>query len=125
MPTFAPPNGIPTIAHFQPRPAIYYSSQSFDLPSCWQVSNGVEVYAWAGVQKFGLMGGFISQDPDVKDPLLNPDFRNRYLILGVEWFFAKSGKIDIDSVGPTGDPGFSVFTIGFRYDFSWRISRQP
>jgi hypothetical protein len=33
-------------------------------------------------------------------------------------------RIDIDSVGPVGEPGFSVFTIGFRYDFSWRISHQ-
>jgi hypothetical protein len=94
-------------------------------------SNGGEVYARAGVKKFGFIGGFIYQDPKVRDPLLNPDFRNRYLILGVEWFFAKNGKIyseskiDIDSVGPMGEPGFSVFTIGFRYDFSWRISHQP
>ena len=93
-------------------------------------SNGVEVYARAGVKKFGLIGGFISQDPKVRDPLLNPDFRTRYLILGAEWFFAKTGKIyseskiDIDSVGPVGESGFSVFTIGFRYDFSWRISHQ-
>ena len=93
-------------------------------------SNGVEVYARAGVKKFGLIGGFISQDPKVRDPLLNPDFKTRYLILGVEWFFVKTAKIyseskiDIDSVGPLGEEGFSVFTIGFRYDFSWRISHQ-
>jgi hypothetical protein len=93
-------------------------------------SDGVEVYARLGVKKFGLILGFISQDPVVQDPLLNPDFKTQYLILGAEWFFAKTGKIyseskiDIDSVGPLGEPGFSVFTIGFRYDFSWRISHQ-
>jgi predicted porin len=93
-------------------------------------SNGFEVYARAGVKKFGLILGFISQDPVVQDPLLNPEFRTQYLILGAEWFFAKNGKIyseskiDIDSVGPLGESGFSVFTIGFRYDFSWRISHQ-
>ena len=93
-------------------------------------SNGFEVYARAGVKKFGLILGFISQDPVVQDPLLNPEFKTQYLILGAEWFFAKNGKIyseskiDIDSVGPLGESGFSVFTIGFRYDFSWRISHQ-
>jgi Protein of unknown function (DUF3011)/Gram-negative porin len=93
-------------------------------------SNGVEVYARAGVKKFGFIGGFIAQLPDVQDPLLNPDFRTRYLILGAEWFIARTAKIytesriDIDSVGATGESGFSVFTIGFRYDFSWRISHQ-
>ena len=93
-------------------------------------SDGVEVYARLGVKKFGLIGGFTAQLPYDKDPLLNPDFKTQYLILGAEWFFAKTGKIyseskiDIDSVGPLGEPGFSVFTIGFRYDFSWRISHQ-
>ena len=93
-------------------------------------SDGVEVYARLGVKKFGLIGGFTAQLPYDKDPLLNPDFRTQYLILGAEWFFAKTGKIyseskiDIDSVGPMGESGFSVFTIGFRYDFSWRISHQ-
>jgi predicted porin len=93
-------------------------------------AHGTELYARVGVRKFGLIAGWTSQDPKVRDPLLNPDFRTRYFILGAEWFFSKGGKvysesrIDIDSVTPVGDPGYSVFTIGFRYDFLWRTGHQ-
>ncbi len=78
-----------------------------------------------------MIGGYIFQDPKIRDPLLNPNFKTRYFILGAEWFFAKNGKIyseskiDSDSVTATGESGYSVFTIGFRYDFSWRTSHQP
>ena len=85
-----------------------------------------------GLGKFGLIGGFTYQGPNVKDPLLNPDFKTQYLILGGEWFLVRKAariytesKIDLGSITATGEPGFSVFTIGFRYDFSWRISHQP
>ena len=94
-------------------------------------ANGVEVYARAGLGKFGLIGGFTYQGPDVKDPLLNPDFKTQYFILGAEWFVVKNAKIyteskiDLGSVAATGESGYSVFTIGFRYDFSWRTSHQP
>ncbi len=94
-------------------------------------AHGLEIYSRAGIGRFGLIGGYIWQDPKVADPLVNPNFRTRYLILGAEWFFAKNGKIyseskiDLDSVAATGEPGYSVFTIGFRYDFSWRTSHQP
>jgi len=94
-------------------------------------ANGLEVYARAGLGRFGLISGYTSNSPDVRDSLLNPNFRTRYFILGAEWFFAKNGKvysesrIDIDSVSAAGEPGYSVFTIGFRYDFSWRASHQP
>ncbi len=94
-------------------------------------ANGYEVYARGDLGRLGLIAGFTAQLPDVRSPLLNPDFRTRYFILGAEWFFVKSArvytesKIDVDSVSATGAPGFSVFTIGFRYDFSWRISHQP
>ena len=70
------------------------------------------------------------QNPDVTDPLLNPDFKTSYMILGGEWF-ARSrakvyteSKIDLDTVSATGASGGSVFTIGFRYDFSWRIGHR-
>jgi len=94
-------------------------------------AHGLEIYSRAGIGRFGLIGGYIWQDPKVADPLVNPNFRTRYLILGAEWFFAKNGKIyseskiDLDSVAATGESGYSVFTIGFRYDFSWRTSHQP
>ena len=94
-------------------------------------AQGYELYTRVGVGRFGLIGGYTYQDPKVRDPLLNPDFRTRYFIFGGEWFFAKSGKvysesrIDIDSVSAAGEPGYGVFTIGFRYDFSWRTGHQP
>jgi len=62
--------------------------------------------------------------------LLDPDFKTGYLILGGEWFVARTAKIyteskiDFDSVTATGASGDSVFTIGFRYDFLWRVSHQ-
>jgi predicted porin len=94
-------------------------------------AHGVEVYARVGLGRFGLIGGYTGQNPKVRDSLLDPHFRTRYFILGGEWFFAKNGKvysesrIDFDSVTATGEAGYSVFTIGFRYDFSWRASHQP
>ena len=33
-------------------------------------------------------------------------------------------KLGLDSVSPTGASGDSVFTIGFRYDFSFRVSHK-
>jgi predicted porin len=100
---------------------------------------GTELYARVGTGRWGVIGGWTSQDPKVTDPLLDPNFRTRYFILGAEWFFSKSGKIysesriDVDSVTaagdqllqPIGQPGYHVFTIGFRYDFSWRTGHQP
>ena len=94
-------------------------------------AQGIEIFGRASTKRFGFIGGYIWQDPKFTNPLLNPNFRTRYLILGAEWFFAKNGKvyseskIDLDSVTATGDPGYSVFTIGFRYDFSLRASHQP
>jgi len=93
-------------------------------------ANGVELYVRAGVRQFGVIGGFTFLEPDVKDPLLDPDFKTGYLILGGEWFVARTAKIyteskiDFDSVTATGASGDSVFTIGFRYDFLWRVSHQ-
>jgi hypothetical protein len=88
------------------------------------------VYSRAGLGRFGLIGGFTYQDPTVRNPLLNPDFRTRYFILGAEWFFAENAKIysesrlDDHSVTATGAKGYSVFTIGFRYDYSLHLSHE-
>ncbi len=94
-------------------------------------ADGVELYARAGLGPIGLIGGFTYLGPDVKDPLLDPDFKTAYLILGAEWFVAArtakiytESKIDLGSVTATAASGDSVFTIGFRYDFSWRISHK-
>jgi predicted porin len=93
-------------------------------------ADGVELYARAGFEKVGFIGGFTYLEPDVKDPLLDPDFKTSYLILGAEYFVARPAKvytesrIDLSSVSPTGESGNSVFTIGFRYDFSFRVSHK-
>ena len=89
------------------------------------------MYTRINVGRFAVIGGYTLQDPKVRDPLLNPNFKTSYFILGAEWFFAKNGKvysesrIDVDSITAAGEPGYNVFTIGFRYDFSWRTSHQP
>jgi predicted porin len=94
-------------------------------------AEGAEVYTRINVGRFAVIGGYTLQDPKVRDPLLNPNFKTSYFILGAEWFFAKNGKvysesrIDVDSTTAAGEPGYNVFTIGFRYDFSWRTSHQP
>ena len=93
-------------------------------------ANGAELYARVGLGPIGLIGGFTYLKPDVTDPLIDPDFKTQYLILGVEWFVARTAKfyteskIDLDSVTATGASGDNVFTIGFRYDFLWRTSHQ-
>jgi len=93
-------------------------------------ANGVELYARVGLGPIGLIGGFTDLEPDVKDPLLNPEFKTRYVIVGGEWLVARTAKlyteskIDLDSVTATGASGDNVFTIGFRYDFLWRTSHQ-
>jgi predicted porin len=94
-------------------------------------ANGYEVYTRVGLRRFGLIGGFTYQDPKVRNPLLNPNFKTRYFILGGEWFIADNAKIytesriDDGSVTATGDKGYDVFTIGFRYDFSLHLDHEP
>ena len=62
--------------------------------------------------------------------MLNPDFKTRYFVLGAEWFLAENAKIyseakiDDGSVTAMGDKGYSVFTMGFRYDFSLNMNRE-
>jgi predicted porin len=93
-------------------------------------ADGVELYARVGLGPIGLIGGYTYLEPDVRDPLLHPDFKTEYLILGGEWFVARTAKIyteskiDLSSVTATGASGDNVFTIGFRYDFLWRVSHQ-
>ena len=57
-------------------------------PVAWS-GPGVEFYSHLGLGKFGLIGGFTYQGPNVNDPLLNPDFKTQYLILGGEWFLVR------------------------------------
>ena len=56
-------------------------------------ANAVELFARAGMRQFGLIGGFTYLEPDVQDPLLDPDFKTAYLILGGEWFVARTVSV--------------------------------
>jgi hypothetical protein len=93
-------------------------------------ANGEELYVRAALGPFGIIGGFTNQSPERRDPLLNPAFKTSYIILGGEWLVVQrakvytESKIDLDTVSATGAEGGSVFTIGFRYDFSWQISHR-
>jgi predicted porin len=53
-------------------------------------ADGVELYARLGFGPIGVIGGFTFQEPDVTDPLIDPDFKTQYLILGGEWFVART-----------------------------------
>ena len=58
-------------------------------------------------------------------PLINPDFKTRYGILGAEWHISKSGYAFFearlgDSVDALGRDVPDAAAIGFRYDFSWK-----
>ena len=47
-------------------------------------ADGAELYARVGLGPIGLIGGFTYLEPDVTDPLINPDFKTGYVILGAD-----------------------------------------
>jgi len=93
-------------------------------------ADGSELYVRVGLGPIGLIGGATYLKPDSVNPLIDPDFKTQYAIVGGEWMVARTAKvyteskIDLSSVTATGGEGDNVFTIGFRYDFSWRTSHQ-
>ena len=74
-------------------------------------ADGLELHLHGRMKRLGLIGGFTYQNPDIDDPLIDPDFNVKYAILGGEWFVARTAKIyteskiDLDSVSPTGEAG--------------------
>ena len=92
-------------------------------------AHGVEVYARVGMGRFGVIGGYTFQDPKVRDPLLNPDFRTRYFILGAEWFFAKNGKVYSESRIDIGQRNSSRRTglqrVHYRLPLRLLLADQP
>jgi predicted porin len=93
-------------------------------------ANGSELFVRAKAGSLAVIGGYTQQSPTDRDPLLDPEFKTSYVILGGEWFPSSRAKVytesklDLDTVSATGAPAGSVFTIGFRYDFSWKISHK-
>ena len=93
-------------------------------------ASGTELFVRAKAGPIAVIGGYTHLGPTDLDPLLNPEFKTSYMILGGEWFVASraklysESKIDLDTVSATGVDGGSVFTIGFRYDFSLKIGHK-
>jgi predicted porin len=88
-------------------------------------ASGIEIYSRLKFGKFAVVGGFEDYIPRDLNPLINPDFKTRYGILGAEWHFSKSGYAFLetrlgDSVDAQGMDVSDAATIGFRYDFSLR-----
>lgn len=90
-------------------------------------ANGVEIYSRLKFGKFAAVLGFEDYIPLNLNPLINPDFKTRYAILGAEWHFSKSGYAFFetrlgDSVDAVGKDVSDAAAIGFRYDFSWKTA---
>jgi predicted porin len=88
-------------------------------------ANGIEVYSRLKFGKFAAVLGFEDQWPHDLNPLINPNFKTRYAILGAEWHISKSGYAFFeaklgDSVDALGNDVSQAAAIGFRYDFSWK-----
>ena len=87
-------------------------------------AEGVEALVRFNAPRFNVYGGLNYYVPDSDDPLLDPDFRKRYGIAGVNvgiipnmYTYAESRIFD-DSVGPAGEEGFNVLAIGIHYGFT-------
>jgi len=87
-------------------------------------AEGFETYARVTPGSFGILGGFILNNPE--NPLdisLSPSLAARYVFLGGEYWFRSNTyvyaewRID-DSVNFDDTQGFNVFTLGMRYGFS-------
>jgi hypothetical protein len=87
-------------------------------------ASGVEIYSRLKFGKFALVGGFEDYIPRDRNPVINPNFKTRYAILGAEWHSSKSGYAFFEtSLGDSDAQGKDIAdaaAIGFRYDFSWK-----
>jgi predicted porin len=88
-------------------------------------ASGVEIYSRLKFGKFAAVLGFEDYIPRDLNPVINPDFKTRYGIVGAEWHVSKSGYAFVeaklgDSVDAQGKDVSQAAAIGFRYDFSWK-----
>jgi hypothetical protein len=86
-------------------------------------ANGVELYSRLNFGKFSAVLGFDDYIPFDVNPLISPNFKTRYAILGAEWHISPSGFAFFESkLGDTTDAlgkgGYNAAALGFRYDFS-------
>lgn len=90
-------------------------------------AEGQELFARARIGKFAILGGYDNYTPSSRDPGISSDSRVRFGIAGLEWHFSPAGyvygemKIDASRDSVRTDD-FNVFSIGFRYDFDWKIA---
>ena len=93
--------------------------------------DGLELFGKVKFPGFALIGGFIDYRPRDLDPLIDAAFRTRYVIAGAQLHIAKSAyayaeaRLFDDSVSPSGEDGFNVFTLGFQYGFSFTGMHRP
>ncbi|WP_035359021.1 DUF3011 domain-containing protein [Edaphobacter aggregans] len=93
-------------------------------------ANGVEVYSRLKFGKFSAVLGFEDYIPFDLSPLIDPDFKTRYAVVGGEWHISPSGYAFIesrlgDSTDAQGKGGYNAATLGFRYDFTWKTLHLP
>jgi len=93
-------------------------------------ANGVELYSRLKFGKFSAVLGFDDYIPFDLSPLINPDFKTRFAVLGAEWHISPSGFAYVESrVGDTTDAlgkgGYNAAALGFRYDFTWKTLHLP
>ena len=93
-------------------------------------ANGVELYSKLKFGRFAVTGGFDDYLPFDLSPLINPEFKTRYAILGAEWHFSPSGFAYFesrlgDTTGAEGQGGYNAAALGFRYDFTWKTLHLP
>lgn len=116
--------------------AVFATQQNGDLtyitgqlgPETFPVmfnANGVELYSRFHFGRFAVVAGLNDYMPQHLSPLLAPDFRTRYAILGAEWHFSPAGFAFFearlgDSVNGNGQPISNAAALGFRYDFIWK-----
>ena len=87
-------------------------------------ASGVELFSKFKFGNATLIGGFDDYIPRDLSPLINPNFKTRYAIIGAEYHFSPSGYVFFesrlgDTINAEGLGGFDAAAIGFRYDFSW------
>jgi hypothetical protein len=93
-------------------------------------ANGVELYSKLKFGKFAAVVGFDDYIPFDLSPLINPDFKTRYAVLGAEWHISPSGYAFFesrlgDTIDAEGKGGYNAAALGFRYDFSWKTLHLP
>ena len=88
---------------------------------------GFELYGRYDFDAFSIVGGYADYNPDTDDLLIDSDLKVRYFVIGGEYHATTNTyaytelKIE-SSVNADGSKPSSVFAVGFRYNFNWRVN---